>query len=238
MKFSRWTLLLIVSCLYTGFIRGEFIIATMEKSRFLLFNVHFYVTAQQCLHTEDGINTAPPYDDVGDTPILPTGSLAIIETYKFRCCGEIEEWRTFITPGGESYRYNVSFQVWRPTSPELGNCYSLVGENKFARETPNGNSISPSSIRSAERVTFQRGDVVGFHVIGVSRDQIVNGGLQLETSDRSYASDVVWYQTFPVSALASGIPNSGCPFCIGEGQLLPTSTTAAPIFSAVLGKLS
>ncbi len=140
----------------------------------------------------------------------------------------MEEWRTFVSSGGG--RYNVTFQVWRPTAPPLRNCYTLAGENKFTNVRPNGNEIivSPSS---SDRITFQENDVIGFDITRTGG----SGGIQLLIGDGDYRNDVIWYNTFSAGSPLNGYPIT-CPFCIGEGELLPTSTTAAPVFSAELCK--
>ncbi len=141
----------------------------------------------------------------------------------------MEEWRTFVSSRGG--RYNVTFQVWRPTAPPLRNCYTLAGENKFTNVRLNGNEIfvSPSS---SDRITFPENDVIGFDITSTRGN---GGGIQLLIGDSDYRNDVIWYNTLSAGSPLNGYPIT-CPFCIGEGELLPTSTTAAPVFSAVLCK--
>ena len=188
------------------------------------------MAAQQCLHTEKGVNTGTPFRDDSNSPTLPTGSQAIIKTYMFRCCGRITEWRAFVEPGGPT-RYSISFQVWRPAVSQAAGCFTLVGENKFASIRSDGNKVEVSP--SSGIIHFQEGDVVGYYLTRLNGNRN-EGGIQLETMDNDYRNDVIWYNISNNNPVNS-IPEN-CPFCTGAGALLPTSTRAAPAISVVFCK--
>ena len=188
------------------------------------------MAAQQCLHTEKGEDTGTPFRDDSNSPTLPTGSQAIIETYMFHCCGWITEWRAYVKPGGRT-RYNISFQVWRPAVSQAAGCFTLVGENKFANIMLNGKEVKVSP--SSGIIHFQEGDVVGYYLTRLNGNRN-EGGIQLETMESDYRNDVIWYNISNNNPVNS-IPEN-CPFCTGAEALLPTSTRAAPAISVAFCK--
>ena len=177
--------------------------------------------------------------DIG-APRLPSRTQAIITSYKFRCCGNITSWQTYVEPGGNVHQgaYDITFQVWRPSSTVQENgCYSMVGENRYTRISLNDGLVSvtpePSNILSV-----QTGDVVGY--LAVSRKGM-NDGIQLDDiddgdddEDDNQSVDTVWYDTVTESnLLKAGVHN-----CVGTetGRILRSSTNAAPVLSVSVCK--
>ena len=96
--------------------------------------------------------------------------------------------------------------------------------------------IQPS-VRQRDKITAQRGDVLGYRVTRLGGNG--QGGIQLKPPDgNSYTSDMVWYtQPSPNGIQEYRILRTGCSYCIGEGRSLPTQSVAAPVLIASLGKL-
>ena len=109
---------------------------------------------------------------------LPSGSQAIVPSYRFSCCGNIKEWMTYVDPSGLNHIdrvYSIDFQVWRPSPVVMGaggeGCYSLVGHNTFPSVTFSAlDSISLSVMTPQQTMIAVRpGDVLGYFVVS-SRD--------------------------------------------------------------------
>ncbi len=183
----------------------------------------------------------PPFNDDSNSPLPAIDAVqAIITTYKFKCdCVNITSWETYVQPGGRNFYkalgYHITFQVWRP-SPTVNSdgCYSLVGENVFTSftfseggfvqltPTPPSNSI----------ITAQSGDVVGYYT---NSRQGPNNGIQLER-DQDYNQNMIWYLSLEDGSLTSN-GNNACPYPIGAGRYLSSSTGAAPMLKISSSKL-
>lgn len=173
-----------------------------------------------------------PFQDLGrGTSVFSSGSQVIIPSYTFQCCGTITLWRTFVRPGGgrEDGRYDITFQVWRPSDTVLiSGCYSLVGENAFHGIDLGGGGLVCEVALAGSEIRVQPGDVVGFcgtHANGGER------GVQL---DDSVESEAVWYA---VDAQPSGDPQCVYSVGSGSGRMLRSFTSHAPILSVTLGEL-
>ena len=135
--------------------------------------------------------------------------------------------------------YTLDFQVWRPAlNVSSTGCYSLVGNNRFTQVPLSGSlaeSLSPTS--PEQRIQVQPGDVLGFYVesarvidadqrrVVLLRDRSVEG-------DGEYKTEVVWYAD--VNSLEFG--NRTCPYPVGPGRALSSSTNAAPVISVGFSK--
>ena len=117
--------------------------------------------------------TQIPFEDLGLGAFgLPTGSQAIVTSYQFHCCGEILEWGARVQPGAGAYAngvYTVHFQVWRPSPTSCGgsgdgNCYSLVGENRFPGVTLEASRLVSETPQPTNVVSVRPGDVLGYFV--------------------------------------------------------------------------
>ncbi len=191
----------------------------------------YSVSAQDCLLAAEG--RAIPFRKVNYQPRLFSGTLAIITSYKFGCCGNITAWLTYVHPGGKLHQgvYDITFHVWRPspTVQESG-CYSLVGENRFTTISLNDGLVyetpEPSNI-----LTVQPGDVVGYFTLSRNGK---DDGIQL---DNNQMIDSVWYHTNTDSdpLIYGGLE---CPFPVGSstGRLLRSFTSAAPVLSVSICK--
>ena len=194
-------------------------------------------SAQDCLQAAREAQL--PFRDDNGSPRLPSGSQAIITSYKFGCCGNITAWQTYVQPGGGGHRngeYDIFFQVWRPSPTVQDNgCYSLVGENRFTgitfdKDDPVSETPEPSNI-----ISVRPGDVVGYYTF--SRDDPDNmgsQGIQLETD---YTDDIVWYLAdFDTDSITLEATN--CPLPVGDGpdSILTSLTNAGPVLSVSISK--
>ncbi len=121
--------------------------------------------------------------------------------------------------------------MWRPPTAGSDGCYSLVGENVFTSftfsdggfvqltPTPPSNSI----------ITAQSGDVVGYYT---NSRQGSNNGIQIEISE-VYNQNIIWYSSLPDGSLTSSEDNV-CPYLIGTGRYLSSSTRAKNIYTKVV----
>ena len=127
--------------------------------------------------------------------------------------------------GNSNGEYELNLQVWRP-SPTVKDgtgtgYYSLVGNNRFS-------SISLSSgvarlpLTSQTPISFQRGDVLGFHVEDTRRK---SDGIVVLNRD----SELVWHAEVDEHVLPS-------TYSVGSSGLLDTSTRAAPVLSIATSK--
>ena len=174
---------------------------------------------------ELGSNSAP----------LPSGSQAIVTSYKFACCGEITSWLAYVWPSGEGLGdgiYTILFQVWRPSpTADGGGCYSLVGENRFPGVTLGDGGLVSETPQPTNLISVRPGDVLGYFVSSNKRPSL-NGGIQL---DQSSTNDTVFYASADTTPLPIG-PDS-CPVSVGPGGVLSSSINAAPVISVNISKL-
>ena len=161
---------------------------------------------------------------------------AIIDTYRFNCCGNITKW------GVEVFRnvdnaYSLDFQVWRP-SPTVNDstgsgCYSLVGNNRFTSISLSGGTaiVVPSP---QDYIRFQSRDVLGFYVENTG-DNDTNpepmytpNGVVMHPNI-SFTSELVWYASITPTMTTS--QSGDCPYSVGSNGILNSSTHAAPVIS-------
>ena len=131
--------------------------------------------------------------------------------------------------GGGGERYTIEFQVLRPSAVSNPvQCYSLVGSNRIQGRRPNNRCIV-FNVSVVDQFIVQPGDVVGFFSDNTERNDNDNG-VQV---DRSRTDVTAFYR------LRNTIPTmdqGSCLFAIGPNQI-DTSTMAAPVITAVVGKL-
>ena len=178
--------------------------------------------------------TQIPFTDLaGGDPRLPTGSQAIVTSYQFHCCGEILEWGARVQPGGDGHRigvYTVHFQVWRPSPTSCGgsgdgNCYSLVGENRFPGLTLEAARLVRETPQPTNVISVRPRDALGYFVSSTINGN--NEGIQL---DPDFTNDVVYYADFD-APLTMGTAS------VGPGGVLSLSTSLAPVVSVGISKL-
>lgn len=80
-------------------------------------------------------------------------------------------------------------------------------------------------------ITAWSGDVVGYYSNGRGGD---DQGIELETKS-SYTENIIWYKDLGTGLLI--YKRSECPFPIGPGWSLRSSTNAAPILRVINSKL-
>ena len=194
-------------------------------------------SAQDCLQAAREAQL--PFRDDNGSPRLPSGSQAIITSYKFGCCGNINAWQTYVQPGGGKHRdgvYDIFFQVWRPSPTVQDNgCYSLVGENRFTSIHLGDNGLVSKTPKPSNIISVRPGDVVGYYTF--SRDDPDNSDSQGIQLDTDYTDDIVWY-------LADFTPDSitleatNCPLPVGDesDRFLTSSTNAGPVLSVSISK--
>lgn len=132
-------------------------------------------------------------------------------------------------PGGnEDGLYDITFQVWRPSSLREG-CYSLVGENPFYEIDLGSGGLVCQSPEAGEEVRVQPGDVVGFYVVHREGGE---RGIQIA---EDYDNESVWYGV----GMDLQSKESWCLHTPGGGTGSPSLqrfTNHAPILSITLGK--
>ena len=193
--------------------------------------LHLLFPAQDCLMGLSGAQI--PFRDLGggrDSIRVPTGSQAIVTSYQFHCCGEITQWQTYMEPGGNGHRegvYSVNFQVWRPspTSGSGGDCYSLVGENRFPGITLGSGGLVSETPEPTNMISVRPGDVLGYFVTSTRSED--NQGIQM---DPDIAGDV-FYADVPLS-----LGPDACPMSVGPGGVLDLFVSAAPVISVEISK--
>ena len=167
-----------------------------------------------------------PFQDSPIFPRLPSGSQAIITTYRFRTCARIKEWRTFIRPSG---RYTIRFQVWRQESDTI---YNLVGENEYLDFDVQSSPVIATI--SDMYIMVQPGDVLGYFVStndGESENDERNEGILL---DPSFRDELIYYCTFGESEDVNRPTPS--QVTVGSGGILDLSVRVGPIISPVVGE--
>jgi len=171
--------------------------------------------------------------DQGDSARLNNNTQAIITSYQFHCCGEIESWQAFVEPNGGAHSrgiYNIQFQVWRP-SPTVNtdSCYSLVGENYFSSiEFETDSSINVAA-DPGSRIPVREGDVIGYYTFVTGNNR--NSGIELSSD---LTGETVWYLTSP--GLSPVMPGEHMEYLlqVGIGNALSSSTSLGPILTAVI----
>ena len=151
-------------------------------------------------------------------------------------CGNITAWGADVRRDGSMFRYNLDFQVWRP-SPTVDDstgtgCYSLVGNNRFTAISLN-NRVAQVTPSPQDYIQFQPGDVLGFYV--EEAREADNGVVILTSYERisSFTSELVWYASIAPTMASS--QNGDCPYSVGSRGVLNTLTRAAPVISISTG---
>ncbi len=155
-------------------------------------------------------------------------------------CGNITEWGVDVRADGRNHQpdrgtpYTLDLQVWRP-SPTVDDstgtgCYSLVGNNKFTSISLSDGValVTPSP---QDYIQFRPGDVLGVYVEVASGS---DDGVVILTSPSSLTSESMWYASIAPTMATS--QNRDCPYSVGSGGILNTSTRAAPVISISTGK--
>ena len=138
-----------------------------------------------------------------------------------------------IQPGGWFHRdgvYTVHFQVWRPSPTSCGgsgdgNCYSLVGENRFPGVTLESGRLVSETPQPTNVISVRPGDVLGYFVSSIRDGD--DQGIQL---DPDFTNDVVYYADLD-AFLTMGTAS------LGPGGVLSLSTSLAPVLSVDISKL-
>ena len=151
--------------------------------------------------------------------------------YKFNCCGNITEWGVDLNPDRdrEDQTFDFILQVWRPSPTlQIYSCYSLVNDHRIISTVVNQTvRVAKGTPLPQNQLQFEPGDVLGFYVeshgSGSSDDD--NGVVVLNNG--RHTSELVWHGS--ITSLTSQSHN--CPYRVGTGGLLSTSTRAAPVIS-------
>ena len=184
---------------------------------------------QDPLVPADSQNRQIPFIDDPTFRRLPSGLQALVTTYTFTACGNITMWQTYLQPGIGTSRYLLRFQVWRrDTRPDRGTTYYIVGENSYSTANNRldvrfSSLFNSGVIASANRITVQPGDVVGYFTVSLETDRdTAEEGILL---DSSYSDEIVWYRTI--------FEDFDTPkqLTVGEGGDLNRGVRAAPVLS-------
>ncbi len=199
-----------------------------------------YTVTLDCLQPKDSLQRPIPFSccDGNTFPILPSGTLAIITTYQFKCCGQIVSWNTYVQPDGNEDvggHYTVDFQVWRPSSMvETNGCYSMLGYDRYSGILGDRGLVTKVT-KPSQRISFRTGDVVGMLIVrsyNINNSGPKKGGIKLDTT---YSEEKVWYHVISkVDRLVPG--EKSCPLSVGPGRQLGNSINAAPLLSLQTGK--
>ena len=113
---------------------------------------------------------------------------------------------------------------------ESDGCYSLVGENRFTSITFS-NDILSATPEATNRISFRPNDVIGFLSITNRNNQnagiIFDGDLNRET---------VWYHTGGSDSDPLVADGPACPYPVGSGRTLASSTSQGPAISISYGE--
>ena len=172
-------------------------------------------------------------------PSLPSGTMAIITSYKFECYGRIRAWHTFVRPQSveePNLAHTISFQVWRqaPLANTEG-CYELVGENVFRDVVADKDGRVSMVACPCSAISVRPGDVVGYYTKVNSSCDITSTEIKL---DVSYTMENVWYHTNTKKDPLLNSGNLACPFPVGPepAKSLRSHLRAAPMLSIEMGK--
>ena len=142
-------------------------------------------------------------------------------------------------PGGNSDRYAIHFQVWRPSEAGSG-CFSLIGDNLPPLLAPSGHCVS-YAVPSGDQILVAPGDVIGFHSDHFrTKNNILNdrndGGLQIAegTTTVFSASSGKAAVVGEVYSAGGGGRGGGGEECGGDELTL--SSHGAPVISAIVGQ--
>ena len=162
---------------------------------------------------------------------LPGPVQAIVPAYTFTCHGNITLWGACLRPGGRLDRYDITFQVFRPSPVGVG-CYDLIGSNLLDDGVPGdtGTNIDRcvvlTDIPPENQIQVQPGDVVGFYTIHYRNGDQDDGGVQL---NKDVTTVTVWSSSNDIA-----VSPDMCQYQISEN--LDSSSTSAPVLTAQVGK--
>lgn len=176
-------------------------------------------------------------------PSLPSGTQAIVTSYKFQCYGQIHGWHTYIRPVSDqetNVTRTISFQVWRPSSTvSVDGCYGLVGENIFLDVTAAKDGLVSMMPSRCTVIKVAPGDVVGYftELNGTTSTICTRNSTEIKL-DVSYTEESIWYHT---NTREEPLVNSGstiCPFPVGpeSDKTLRSHMRAAPMLSVDIGE--
>ena len=164
------------------------------------------------------------------------------------------EWGACVRYGGNNEDYYIQFQVWRPNG--TGGCYELVGYNEPPVDDRQEGSEERSSrstnreygilnpvdhcvvltVRENEQIDFQPGDVVGYYVDNLNRN---DGGIQwIDDNDVVvHYKDGLSREDIKSQYALNGPNPTECGFPVSDNNsyTLSDSSTSAPIISFSLG---
>ena len=193
---------------------------------------------KECIKISDSNKRSIPFSPDSGTAHLPSGTQAIITTYKFRCCGRIAAWQLYIQPEADeplSDQYVIHFQVWRPLpTVQSTGCYTLVGFDKFTGRL-GGRGIVSKVLDPNHNLEFQPGDVVGLFVFKEESNNASatnRGGIMLDTT---YVEEKVWFHTYSEEDPLKLNEEHLCPLPVGAERKLNGHINAAPIISIQTG---
>ncbi len=161
---------------------------------------------------------------------------ALVLDYTFSCYGNVTMWGACVQSGGNvnNDRYDIWFEVYRPTPQGAEGCYDFVGENYLENGIPGltlDHCVVLEDIPPEEQISVEPGDVVGFYSEheknGNGKDS--DGGVQLDT-DRMDVT--VWYNSGPFA-----VGGSSCRLRVGDEGSLNIQESRPPVITAQVCKL-
>ena len=147
-------------------------------------------------------------------------------------------------PGGNSDRYTIHFQVWRPSEAGIG-CFSLVGNNFPSLLAPSDHCVS-YTVLPRDQILVAPGDVIGFHsdYFRTKKNNLNDrndGGLQIAQGTTTFFSSQSG-KAAVVGEVYSAGGGGGGGGGGGEGggqcgwKVLTLSSRGAPVISATVGE--
>ena len=155
---------------------------------------------------------------------------AIIQNFRFHCCGNITEWGAdvFRGRGDQHDKYTIDFQVWRrsPTVNKFTGAgqYRLVGNNRFTSLSllRSDNYLIKVTPSPQDYIQFQPGDVLGFYVDGNVGD---NDGVVLDSTGK-FNDEFVWQAN-----IRPAIAANRTVYSVGRNGDLNSSLSGVPVIS-------
>ena len=197
--------------------------------KFVIMKEFYSFTADRQLCSAP-VNNTPPFGDQNPRVPLPLDRIqVIVPAYTFTCHGRVVQWGACVQRGGGGERYDIDFQVLRPSpvSDPGVDCYSLVGSNLIENGRPDGGCIV-YDVPVEEQFLVQPGDVVGFFSDHEDSGNN-NDGVQVVESRQDVT---VHYR--PLDDLPATIPGN-CMFIVGPGQI-DLTIMGAPVITAEVGE--
>ena len=151
----------------------------------------------------------------------------LVPSYQFSCHGLVVFWSACVDHGGDRERYEIRFQVWRPSGDD---CFNLVGVNVPSELLAPDDHCVQYHVPVEQQIQVLPGDVMGFYVDryklsrrGNDLENPTNGGVQLNTD---------WSESVTLLSPGSGQFLVGTQFC----NIQQFSRGAAPVLSASVGE--